>query len=313
MGVGVVGLDLCVGAVPQQALDHRRDLRRRARLELAVDADPAALDMPVDHHAIAAVTGVELRHQVRLPRAEPLGVTGGGGGLAPPLRVPGLEGRVDHPPDRPPQVLPGDVAGADPAQRALVFVVLAGGGHLPDTHIRAQREQREQQPPAQHSAGQYLAGGHRHELVGEAGEELGVFEDVQQINRAPAALHLSLERGEILRLGQLVQFWHAGPRLSVAGHHPHPARSALRHRRVQPVQRFPVPAAQIGDESRGVQRFADRGIVHVAVVAEIARQILVRVTPPPGSLHPHLAAAQGLSQGDQHAQLIGDALDSAIR
>jgi len=34
VGVGVVGLDLGVGAVPQQALDHRGDLGRRAGLEL---------------------------------------------------------------------------------------------------------------------------------------------------------------------------------------------------------------------------------------------------------------------------------------
>ncbi len=139
VGVGVVGLDLRVGAVPQQTLDHCRNLRGGTALELGIDADPAALDMPVDHHPVAAVAGVELRRQVRFPRPEPLGVAGGSGGLSPPSPVAGLERRVDHPPDRAPQVLPGDVGGAHPAQRALVFLVLPGASTSPPSTRRAMR------------------------------------------------------------------------------------------------------------------------------------------------------------------------------
>ncbi len=39
MGVDVLGLDLGVRAVPQKALDYRRDLGRRTALELGVDAE----------------------------------------------------------------------------------------------------------------------------------------------------------------------------------------------------------------------------------------------------------------------------------
>ena len=83
VGVDVVGLDRHVGAVPQHALDHRRDLGGRAGLELGVDAQPARLDVPVDHHAGAAVAGVPLGHQVRLPGAELLGVRGARGAARP--------------------------------------------------------------------------------------------------------------------------------------------------------------------------------------------------------------------------------------
>ena len=69
VGVDVVRLDLGVRAVPQQALDHRRDLGRRTGLELGVDADVLPLDVPVDHHAVAAVAGVVLGHEVARTRS----------------------------------------------------------------------------------------------------------------------------------------------------------------------------------------------------------------------------------------------------
>jgi hypothetical protein len=72
--VGVVGLDLRLGAVAQEPFEHRGDLGRGAGRELAVDAQLLLLDVPVDHHAVAAVAGVELGHQVGVPGAEPLGV-----------------------------------------------------------------------------------------------------------------------------------------------------------------------------------------------------------------------------------------------
>jgi hypothetical protein len=74
------------------------------------------------------------------------------------------------------------------------------------------------------------------------------------------------------------------------------------HRGVQAVQRRAVPGAQVGGELLGVQGFLDGRVVHVPVVVEVAGQVLVRVAPPARALHPHLAAAQGLPQGDEHAQ-----------
>lgn len=79
---GVVGLDLRIRAVPQQAFDHRGDLGEGALLELGVDADRPFFHVPVDHHPGPGVAGVEPGHQVRLPRAEPLG-----GGVASPHQV----------------------------------------------------------------------------------------------------------------------------------------------------------------------------------------------------------------------------------
>ena len=223
VGVGVVGLDLGVGAVPQQALDHRRDLGGRAGLELGVDAQPAALDVPVDHHAVAAVAGVELGHQVGVPGGEPLGVRRGAGRLAPPFRVAGLEGGVDHGGDRRPQVLAGDEGGADVAELGLADAVLAGDGHLPDAHVGAEREQHQQQPPVQGGAVEHLAAGDGGERVGEVGDERGVLEDVEQVDGAPPALDLGLERAEVLRLGELVELGDAHPRAALPGDDPDPA------------------------------------------------------------------------------------------
>ena len=49
MRVGIVALDLRVGAVSQQSFDHRGDLGRRTGFELGTDVQLAALGMPVDY------------------------------------------------------------------------------------------------------------------------------------------------------------------------------------------------------------------------------------------------------------------------
>jgi hypothetical protein len=74
--------------VAQQAFEHRRDLGGRVALKLTVDAQLLALDVPVDHYAGPAVADMELRHQAGVPGAEPLGVAGDGGGVAPPAWIP---------------------------------------------------------------------------------------------------------------------------------------------------------------------------------------------------------------------------------
>lgn len=63
-------------------------------------------------------------------------------------------------------------------QRGLGFAVLAGGDAF-DAHVGAESEQHQQQPAAQQLAGNDLAGGHRGELLGEAGEQVGFFEQIQ--------------------------------------------------------------------------------------------------------------------------------------
>jgi len=47
-----------------------------------------------------------------------------------------------------------------------------------DAHVGAQTEQHEQQPPAEHRPVGDLPGGDRGELLGEAGVEVGLLEDV---------------------------------------------------------------------------------------------------------------------------------------
>jgi hypothetical protein len=50
--VGDVALDLGVGVVVKQSLEHRGDFGGRAGLKLAVDAELLFLDVPLDHHAL---------------------------------------------------------------------------------------------------------------------------------------------------------------------------------------------------------------------------------------------------------------------
>ena len=64
------------------------------------------------------------------------------------------------------------------------------------------REQAQQQPSAQGVAVDHLTGGDRGELGAELGEEVGVLEHVEQVEIAPAADHLVLDRGQVARLGQ---------------------------------------------------------------------------------------------------------------
>ncbi|SIO87419.1 hypothetical protein BQ8420_16415 [Nocardiopsis sp. JB363] len=264
--------------------------------------------MPVDHHPVPAVAGVELRHQVRLPGPEPLGVRRRGGGRSPPGGVPGGEGLIHHRRDGAAQVVAGDVRGAGAAQRPLVLTMVAGGDHLLDAHVRPKREQAQQQPSVQGRLGDGLAGGHRDELGAEPGEQRGVLEDVEQVDGAPPALHLALECSQVLRLGQRLQLRHADPGLALAGHDPHPARGALRHRHIEPVQGLAHPGTHPVHERVRLHRLLQRRVVHVPVVLEIARQVGVGIAPLPGPLHVDLPPAQGLAQCDEHAQLIGDAL-----
>ena len=84
MAVDILPLDLHVRAMPQHALDHRSDLRRRTALELREDAGRALVDMPVDHHAATAIADMPFGHQVAVPGAELLGIRSAGRtGLAP--------------------------------------------------------------------------------------------------------------------------------------------------------------------------------------------------------------------------------------
>ena len=105
---------------------------------------------------------------------------------------------------------------ADVAQRGLALAVLAGGHHLPDAHVRAEREQHQQQAPAQDLSWNPLLVRHRDELLGQAGHVVGVLEHVGQVDGSPATHDLRLERPQPARLVELVQPWHVKPGLAAA-------------------------------------------------------------------------------------------------
>ena len=144
-----------------------------------------------------------------------------------------------------PQVLAGDVGGADVPELGLAHAVLAGDGHLPDAHVGAEREQHQQQPPVQGGAVEHLAAGDGGERVGEVGDERGVLQDVEQVDGAPPALDLGLERAQVPGLGELVELGDAHPGAALPGDDPHPAAGAPGQGGVEPGQRL-RPAASAG-------------------------------------------------------------------
>jgi len=97
MGIDVLALHRHFRAVPEHARDHRRHFGRRTVFQLRVDANRLAFDMPVDHDAGPAVTGVPFRHQILIPGAELLRVRGAGrGAFSPELRLANLENGIGH-------------------------------------------------------------------------------------------------------------------------------------------------------------------------------------------------------------------------
>ena len=112
--------------------------------------------------------------------------------------------------------------------------------------------------------------------------------------------------------GSLSELGDAHPRAALPGDDPDPAAGAPGQGRVKPgepvIQPLPEPVGELG----GVQGLAQLGVVDVAVVLEVARQVLVRVLPAARALDVDLAAAQRVPQRDQHAQLVRDALHPAV-
>jgi hypothetical protein len=95
MRIDVLTIDFHLGAVMEDALDHRGHLRGGRRLQLAMYAQRIAFDVPVDHDTASAIADVPLGCQILIPGAEMLGVRGAGRRPAPPDgRIAGMQGTV---------------------------------------------------------------------------------------------------------------------------------------------------------------------------------------------------------------------------
>ena len=276
-----------------------------------MDAHRLALDVPVDHHPRSTVPDVPFGEQVRVPGTEPLRVTGARRALSPPVPIADGEGPIHHPGDGPPQVVAGDEVPADVPQRGLALAVLTGGHHLPDAHVGAEGKEHEQQPPTQPLPGDRLPGRHRRELAREAGEVVGLLEDVEQVDGPVSSDDLGLESLQTGRLGERLQPRHADPRLPMAPGNVHAAGAVGPQRVGQTGESLVETTPQPVDEVGGVERLADRGVVDVAVQLEIGGQIRLGIPPPSPADHPDLPPADGIPQRGEHAELVGDALHSA--
>ncbi len=97
MGIDALFGDLQIRAMAQDPLDHRRDLRGGAGLELRIDTGGLLLDMPVDHDPFATIADVPFGHEILMPRAKLLRVGGAGrGSLTPDRGAAHTEDRVRH-------------------------------------------------------------------------------------------------------------------------------------------------------------------------------------------------------------------------
>src|SRR5262245_43338476 len=68
--VDILPLDLHLGAMAQDTLDHRGDLGGGTALELRVDTGGFFLHVPINHDTSAAISNVPFGHQVLIPGPE---------------------------------------------------------------------------------------------------------------------------------------------------------------------------------------------------------------------------------------------------
>jgi len=250
----------------------------------------------------------------RRPRPELAGVRRARCARPPQRGVAGVQGRVDHGADRGPQVVAVDEQPAGTAQRDLGVGLYprdrrgAVGDPL-DAHVRAQPERAQQQPAPQHIGGSDGAGGHRGELTGEPGGVVDVLDQVQEVDDTPPPGDLLLQLLQVLRLGLADGGRDRDPRLALLLRDPHAAGGALPQPLVQPAQRRGVPFLEVGDEVGRIAGLGQRLVVHVPVVLEVDRQVVVGVTPGIAAFHPDLPPPDRRAQRHQDAQLIRDPLD----
>src|SRR5438445_3930867 len=95
--VGILALNGHRGTVTQHPLDHGRDLRGGAALQLRVNAGGPFIRMPVDRHARFPIAGMVFGDEILIPDAVMLGIRGAGRGyFAPDLWHPYSQRGVHH-------------------------------------------------------------------------------------------------------------------------------------------------------------------------------------------------------------------------
>jgi hypothetical protein len=66
-GIHILAIDFHLGAMMNDALDHRSHLGRGRRFQLGMDTQRIPFDVPVNHDAPSAISNMPLRRQVLIP------------------------------------------------------------------------------------------------------------------------------------------------------------------------------------------------------------------------------------------------------
>ncbi len=164
----------------QHALNHRRHLRGGAAFDLRIDAGSLLFEMPVDHDTWSPVADMPFGEQILIPGGEFLGIRSAGRRrLAPDLRMPDAQERIDHFPNRRPQRLPGNEA-TPHIQEISILLSLFTSTHMLEACVGAQRKETEQQAFLQRDGVELLIGRGTVEQPGKAHAQIGLLEHVQQ-------------------------------------------------------------------------------------------------------------------------------------
>ena len=309
VGVHILTIDLHLGAMMDDPLDHGGDLGGGRGFKLGMNAQRVPLDMPVDHDAAAAIAHVPLRRQVLVPGAKVLGIRcAGRRSVAPDCRISGMQRAVGDDGNGLPQRVDRDISAPD------IGKILGGCARLEPGHalkpgVRSEPVQAKQEPRAQNGAIQGLVSRRAFESLGKSQAEVGLLEYVEEVGHRPGRDNLCLDRCQVRRLGLGIERRHRDPTLFF----PLPVDSdqrIARHAGVEGLKRLAHFGLEIGDEAIGIERQLQRLIIRCALRLEVGREILVRVAVPVGPDHPDLLAAQLVAQRLKDADLIGDPVDA---
>ena len=211
MRVNELLLDLHIGAVAHDPLDHRRHFRGGDRFELGVDTDSVLFHMPIDHDALAAIAQVPLGEQIVVPGAKLLGVRRAGRrGLSPYVFLAHAKDGIGHVRNGGTQLVFLNEAPAHVEEVLVGFPMLAGA-HPFESRISPHGVEGEQQSLAQHLAIQDFTSGGTFEVLREIKAQICLFQDVEQTRHRPPPTNLSLEPAQVPGLFLWLQWGQGNP------------------------------------------------------------------------------------------------------